>query len=130
MRAFGSARDGAPSTSTLIRILLDENLDWRLGRLFDNEYEVRSVGGIGWSGMRNGELLAAAERQFDVLVTMDRSIEHQQHLPRYDLAVVLVVSVSNRLKDTAQLVPAIESVLSSRIEPGLLYRVADGATGP
>ena len=80
--------------------------------------------------MRNGELLAAAERQFDVLVTMDRSIEHQQHLPRYDLAVVLVVSASNRLKDTAQLVPAIESVLSSRIEPGLLYRVADGATGP
>jgi hypothetical protein len=109
---------------------LDENLDWRLARLFDSAYEVRSVGGIGWSGMRNGKLLAAAERRFDVLVTMDRSIEHQHHLPRYDLAVIVVVSVSNRLKDTARLVPAIEDVLSSRIEPGLLYRVADVGAGP
>ena len=80
---------------------------------------------MGWSGMRNGELLDAAEHQFEVLITMDQNIQHRQHLPRYDLAVILLVSVSNRLKDTARMVPAIESVLSSGIEPGRLYRVAD-----
>ena len=78
---------------------------------------------MGWSGMRNGELLDAAEHRFDVLVTMDRSIEHQQHLLQYDLAVVLLRSVSNRLKDTEQLVPSIEQILSAGIEPGHLYRV-------
>ena len=51
---------------------------------------------MGWSGMRNGELLAAAEDQFDVLITMDQNMQHQQHLPRYDLAVTLLTSVSNR----------------------------------
>ena len=72
---------------------------------------------MGWSGMRNGELLDAAEHQFEVLITMDQNIQHQQHLPQYDLAVILL--------DTARMVPAIESVLSSGIEPGRLYRVAD-----
>ena len=69
---------------------------------------------MGWSGMRNGELLEAAEHQFEVLITRHQNIYHQQHLPRYDLAVILL--------DTARMVPAIESVLTSGIEPGRLYR--------
>ena len=80
---------------------------------------------MGWSGMRNGELLAAAEDQFDVLITMDQNMQHQQHLPRYDLAVILLTSVSNRLPDTARMVPSIERVLSAGIEPGNLYLVVD-----
>ena len=78
---------------------------------------------MGWSGMRNGELLDAAEHLFDVLITMDQNIQHQQHLVRYDLAVILLASVSNRLKDTARLVPSIERVLSAGTEPGQLYRI-------
>lgn len=78
---------------------------------------------MGWSGMRNGELLDAAQRLFDVLITMDQNIRHQQHLPRYDLAVILLTSVSNRLQDTATMVPEIERVLSFGIEPGRLFRV-------
>ena len=80
---------------------------------------------MGWSGMRNGELLAAAEDEFDVLITMDQNMQHQQHLPRYDLAVILLTSVSNRLQDTARMVPSIERVLSAGIEPGNLYLVVD-----
>ena len=80
---------------------------------------------MGWSGMRNGELLAVAEDQFDVLITMDQNMQHQQHLPRYDLAVVLLASVSNRLQDTARMVPSIERVLCTGIEPGNLYLVVD-----
>ena len=80
---------------------------------------------MGWSGMRNGELLAVAEDQFDVLITMDQNMQHQQHLPRYDLAVILLASVSNRLQDTARMVPSIERVLSAGIEPGNLYLVVD-----
>ena len=58
---------------------------------------------MGWSGMRNGELLDVAEHLFDVLITMDQNMRHQQHLPRYDLAVILLTSVSNRLQDTARM---------------------------
>ena len=42
-----------------MRILLDENLDWRLRRLLPG-HEVDSLACIGWSGMKNGALLRKA----------------------------------------------------------------------
>jgi predicted nuclease of predicted toxin-antitoxin system len=107
-----------------MRILLDEHLDWRLARVFSDAHEVRSVRDMGWVGMRNGELLRRAEQDFDVLITMDRSMEHQQHLVQFKLTVVLLVSTSNRLEDTEGSVPDIERMLDSGVEPGRLYRVA------
>lgn len=107
-----------------MRILLDEQLDWRLARLFSQTHEVRSVRGMGWTGMRNGDLLTAAEQEFDVFVTMDRNLEYQQHLLRYNLAVILLVSTSNRLEDTKGAVPEIEDVLDAGVKPGRLYHVA------
>ena len=54
-----------------MRILLDENLDWRLGRYLA-DHQVKSVPLLGWAGIQNGELLKkAVEEGFDVLVTMD-----------------------------------------------------------
>lgn len=73
--------------------------------------------------MRNGELLDAAQRAFDVLLTMDRSLRHQQHLPRYDLSVIVLLATSNRLADTRVSVPAIEEILAFGVEPGRLYEV-------
>jgi predicted nuclease of predicted toxin-antitoxin system len=65
-----------------MRLLLDENLDWRLRRDLP-EHQVVSVPLIGWAGIENGELLRrAVEAGFDVLVTMDSnmvaSAEHRQ----------------------------------------------------
>ena len=73
--------------------------------------------------MRNGELLDATQRAFDVLLTMDRSLRHQQHLPRYDLSVIVLLATSNRLADTRVSVPAIEEILAFGVEPGRLYEV-------
>ena len=70
-----------------MNILLDENLDWRLGRELTG-HMVASVPLIGWAGMKNGELLRRAEAQFDVLVTMDRGIYHQQNLSGMRLIIV------------------------------------------
>ena len=39
-----------------MRILLDENLDWRLGRNLA-DHQVKSVPLLGWAGIQNGELL-------------------------------------------------------------------------
>jgi hypothetical protein len=48
-----------------MRILLDENLDWRLGRDLPG-HRVESVPLLGWAGISNGELLAkAVETGFD-----------------------------------------------------------------
>lgn len=107
-----------------MRILLDEQLNWRLVRVFSSEHEARSVRGLDWIGMRNGDLLRLAEREFDVMLTMDRNMEHQQNLPRYNLAVILLLSTSNRLEDTEGFVPEIERVLASGMKSGRLYRIS------
>jgi hypothetical protein len=44
----------------------------RLRQAFDSDFEIVTVTEQGWSGMKNSELLRAAEAEFDALVTMDR----------------------------------------------------------
>ena len=47
-----------------MRILLDENLDWRLSRGLLG-HEVESVARLGWAGIQNGILLKKAEVKKD-----------------------------------------------------------------
>ena len=64
-----------------MRVLLDENLDWRLVRYFDADFQVTTVSRQGWKGTRNSELLGQAAAMFDVLVTNDKIIsEEPEHL--------------------------------------------------
>ena len=48
----------------------------------------------GWSALRNGELLAKAEAEFDVLVTTDRNLRHQQNLADRRIAIVVLPTTS------------------------------------
>ncbi len=90
-----------------MRVLLDEQLDWRLGPSFGEGFEVETVARRGWRGKKNGELLALMEEAgFDALVTIDRGIPHQQNLSRFAVAVVSLAARSTRLRDTAPLVEA------------------------
>lgn len=50
-------------------------------------------------------VLRVAEREFDALVTMDRSLEHQQSLDAFDLGVVLITARSNRESDVEPAIP-------------------------
>jgi len=94
-----------------MRLLLDENLDWRLRRDLA-AHHVDSVQRIGWAGIENGELLnKAVEGGFDVLITMDSNMVHQQNLAKYPIAVVALRAASNRLADTRPLMPALLELL-------------------
>ena len=93
-----------------MKILLDENLDWRLKRDLPG-HDVESVPLIGWAGLKNGELLAHAENDYDVLLTMDKGIPHQQYLTRYKIAIVGLSARSNRLADTRPLMPKVLALL-------------------
>ena len=99
-----------------MRILLDENLDWRVrwelsAQVFD------SVPLIGWAGLKNGELLTRANAQYDVFMTMDANLSFQQHLPGLRIAVVVLKAGSNRLADTRPLMPKVLELLST-LSPG------------
>ena len=104
-----------------MRILLDEDLPWPLARLLTG-HEVQSVQRAGWSGTKNGKLLALAGTQFDVMLTMDGNLEFQQNLATLPVAVLVVEAVSNRMRDLEPLVPAILRELEL-IKPRTLRRV-------
>ena len=104
-----------------MRVLLDENLPVGL-REHLASHQVDTVPGRGWSGIKNGELLRRATGEFDVLVTMDRNLRHQQPLANQTFGVVLVRARSNRLADLLEIVPAILSAIDG-IQPGELRRV-------
>ena len=94
-----------------MRVLLDENLDWRLVRYFDPDFQVVTVSRLGWKGKRNGELLQQAAATFDALVTMDKGIEHQQNLSKYAIGVILISARSNRIQDIQPAMLKVNQVL-------------------
>jgi hypothetical protein len=59
-----------------VRLLLDECVDRRLARDLVG-HSVSTVPRRGWAGIKNGELLALAEKEFDVFITVDRKIATQ-----------------------------------------------------
>lgn len=105
-----------------MNILLDENLDWRLRRDLPG-HTVESVPLIGWAGLKNGVLLSEAEKRFELLVTMDSNMVHQQNLARFRIAVIALQAPSNRLADTRPLMPKVLAILPG-IQPGTLTVVA------
>ena len=111
-----------------MRILLDENLDWRLRRDLPG-HEVDYVPFAGWGGMKNGRLLAVAQERFDVLVTMDCGIPSQQNLARFRIAVIALRARSNRLADTRPLMPHVLGCIAL-VTPGSCIVIADSGVVP
>ena len=105
-----------------MRILIDECLNWRLGRALTGHYAV-SVQRMGWSGVKNGDLLALAERnQFEVFLTGDRNLVFQQSTTPFRIAVVVLEAPGIQLHHTLPLIPKVLALLPS-LRPGQVVRV-------
>ena len=113
-----------------MRLLLDESVPSRLRRALP-EHSVRTVGEMGWSGVKNGKLLALAAVDFDAFVTVDKNLPYQQNLNTLPItesrnAVVVLDSESIELPALLPLMPALEVQLSS-LKPKAYVRIAAGA---
>ena len=108
-----------------MRVLLDENLDWRLVRYFDAECHVTTVDRQGWKAKQNGELLAQAEATFDVFVTMDKGFEHQQNISKYAIGVIIISARTNKLQDILPVMPKVNQMLRD-VQPGQVISVSEG----
>ncbi len=54
-------------------------------------HTVRRAQELGWSELRNGDLLAAADRaNFDVFITADQSLRYQQNLKGRRIAILVL----------------------------------------
>ena len=93
-----------------MRILLDECIDQRFAKELEG-HEVITVPQAGWAGIKNGELLSRAQSQFDAFVTVDRNLAFQQNIPQFTIAVIVLESTTNRLKDLRPLLPKLQQLL-------------------
>ena len=82
----GEPRPGRAATGHLPRALAAELTG----------HEVSTVQAAGWSGTTNGELLRRAQGSFDILLSMDRGLQHQQDLGALRLRIVVIRAPSNR----------------------------------
>lgn len=98
-----------------MKLLLDECIDRKFAKEFVG-YEVKTVPQMGWAGVKNGQLLALAETEFDVFVTVDRNLSFQQNLPQFNIAVIVLKAPSNRLTDLKPLASEVTAILATVVK--------------
>jgi predicted nuclease of predicted toxin-antitoxin system len=106
-------------TARVVRVLFDHNLPHKLrtnlGALGNHEIVTASY--LGWSELKNGELLRAAEENgFEIFVTGDRSLVYEQNLTGHRLAIVALSTnnwpiIKHRV---SQILAAIDSAVPVR----------------
>jgi hypothetical protein len=107
-----------------VRVLIDECLNWRLGRALTGHF-CASVQQMGWNGIRNGELLRRMEQErIDVFITGDRNLQFQQHLPATQVAVVVLTAKSTRLAETMPLMAEVLARLPT-LGPGTMTSIPE-----
>jgi len=105
-----------------MKVLLDECLHKKLKREVEAD-EVKTVPEVGWASKKNGELLRLAQLDFDVLLTNDQNLEHQQNLKKFNLAFVVLVALTNDIEDLKPLMPAANEAMRT-IQPGEIRYIA------
>lgn len=97
-----------------MRVLFDQGTPVPL-RQFLTQHQVTTAHERGWSKLKNGELLAAAEEAgFTVFVTTDTNLKYQQNLTLRRIAIVVLSTPSW---------PRIQKATDK------IARAIDGATG-
>jgi hypothetical protein len=102
-----------------MRILFDQGTpvplrDHLRGHTVETAFE------LGWSTLKNGDLLTAAEGSFDLLITTDQKLRSQQNLAGKKLGILVLMTTSwpRIQKNVPQILEAIE-----RIGPGAFLEV-------
>ena len=72
-----------------MKVLLDACVPRPLRRCL-LDHSVRTAQDMGWSGLKNGDLLREAERQFEVFISTDQNLKHQQRVTGRRLAILVL----------------------------------------
>lgn len=68
---------------------------------------------MGWSGIKNGQLLQKAAADFDCFLTVDRNLQFQQRIDTLPLAVLVVQAPDNRLETLRSVMAEVREALVS-----------------
>ena len=77
-----------------MKILFDQGTQVPLRRDLP-AHSVETAAELGWSGLSNGDLIAAAEEAgFDLMITTDQNLRYQQNLAARRIGVVVLMTTS------------------------------------
>lgn len=97
-----------------MKILLDENLPTKLKYDFGENHKVFAVRDMGWLGKKNGELLGLAVfNQFDVLLTLDKNLKHQQTIHKFDIRFIILIAINSKHQTLQPFMEKVKSLLNS-----------------
>ena|ERR1700722_10856207 len=103
-----------------MKLLLDECVPEDL-KDFILGHEVASTAEMGWKGIKNGELMRrAVDAGFDVFLTTDKNIRHQQNISKYQISVIVFDVFRNKVEELQKKLPEMYELPSS-IEKGKLF---------
>ena len=105
-----------------MKMLIDECIDERFRHSFAS-HDCQTARFAGFAGLQNGELLDAAERaHFEVFLTLDQGLPHQQNLAGRRIAIIILEARTSRLQDLLSLAPECLAVLPI-VKPGELFTI-------
>lgn len=96
-----------------MKILLDECVTKRL-KPFLPEHEVFTVSEMRWNGIKNGKLLSlCVEDGFELLLTIDKNLMHQQNLDKFAITIVVLDSLTSKVEELKLFIPSFKAQLNS-----------------
>lgn len=91
-----------------MKIIIDECVPSIVKRKLPS-HNIVTVQEMGWAGIKNGQLLGLVAVDFDVFITSDKNLRHQQNLASFDLAVIMLPS--NQVPVVEALLPQIDEAI-------------------
>lgn len=109
-----------------MKILLDENLPKKIKTNFGEKYEISTVGDMGWSGKKNGELLGLMTiNGFNAFVTIDKNLKHQQNIERFPIQLFILDAPNNKLKTLEPYIEKLTDVFTKKIKDSVVEIALD-----
>lgn len=97
-----------------MKVLLDHCVPRPLRRHLPG-HSVKTAFQMGWDLVKNGDLIRAAEAEFDVMISSDQNLRYQQNLKHRKLG--LIILPTNNMPAVLELAPRIRAALD-RTRPG------------
>lgn len=96
------------------KLLLDENLPKKLKYRFGESYVVVTIPEMGWSSLKDNELLRAIQQsEVDYLITADKNLIHQQNSTLWAGIVIVLDTHDNQYETLLPLIDKIKQAIES-----------------
>jgi len=82
-----------------VRILFDHGVPVPLRKKLSG-HQISTAHEMGWNQVSNGELISKAEGSFDVFISTDQNLKHQQNLKNRKIAILVLPTTSWRKIET------------------------------